>query len=63
FLGVQELLRHLPALMAGLFLPALFAALFLSLPALFGVWVRVARYMLMAGAGVYAVLSIKLYFF
>ena len=63
FLGVQELLRHFSPLWAGLFLPALFAALFLSLPALSGVWARVARYTLLTGAGVYAVLSVKLYFF
>jgi ubiquinol-cytochrome c reductase cytochrome b subunit len=61
FLGVQELMLHLPPLWAGLVLPGAFLALFLFLPLLCrgaACWVRP---LLMAGLAAYVLLGLKLY--
>ncbi len=57
FLGLQEMLKHLPPLWAGVVLPACAAALFLGLPLMSGRAEQAARLTFLGSLGVYAALT------
>jgi ubiquinol-cytochrome c reductase cytochrome b subunit len=57
FLGLQELLKHLPALWAGVLLPGSLAALFLGLPLMSGRVEQAARLTLLGILCAYTVLT------
>jgi ubiquinol-cytochrome c reductase cytochrome b subunit len=63
FLGIQESLRIIPALMAGIVIPWSFFLLFSLLPLIKGFWEALIRYCVIISSLFYAILSIAAYFF
>jgi ubiquinol-cytochrome c reductase cytochrome b subunit len=57
FLGLQEMLKHLPPLWAGVVLPGCAAALFLGLPLMSGRAEQAARLTFLGALGAYTVLT------
>jgi ubiquinol-cytochrome c reductase cytochrome b subunit len=57
FLGLQEMLKHLPPLWAGVVLPGCAAALFLGLPLMSGRAEQATRLTFLGALGAYTVLT------
>ncbi len=59
-MGMQEMLRHAPPLLAGVAVPAVFLILLAVLPLLRGWLAAVGRYLVLTGVGLYALLAFRL---
>ena len=57
-MGLREMLRHGPPLVAGVVLPGIFLALLAALPLLRGRWAAWGRGLVLAGTCCYAALAL-----
>jgi ubiquinol-cytochrome c reductase cytochrome b subunit len=63
FVGIQALLRVMPAIWAGLILPSVFLIILLALPVMRGVWRKTAQVFIYTALILYLILTIREFFF